>query len=87
MKWDTAGNQKLRTMVSSYYRGAHAVLIMFDNTNLNTFYSIKNWLKEIKQFAPEKCLKFLICNKIDLASTSDTTTYSSSWMIGEEVKS
>jgi GTPase SAR1 family protein len=73
-------------MVSSYYRGAHAVLIMFDNTNLNTFYSIKNWLKEIKQFAPDYSIKYLICNKIDLISSNDnTTTFSSFWTTNEEV--
>jgi GTPase SAR1 family protein len=74
-------------MVSSYYKGAHAVLIIFDNTNLNTFYSIKNWLKEIKQFAPESCHKYLVCNKVDLPSSGDnTTTFSSNWTLNEEVK-
>jgi GTPase SAR1 family protein len=74
-------------MVSSYYRGAHAVIIIFDNTNINTFYSIKNWLKEIKQFAPESCLKYLLCNKVDLTSSGDnTTTFSSYWTLNEEVK-
>jgi len=74
-------------MVSSYYKGAHAVLIIFDNTNLNTFYSIKNWLKEIKLFAPEFCLKYLVCNKVDLPCSGDnTTTFSSNWTLNEEVK-
>ena len=28
--WDTAGQERFRTMTSSYYRGAHGILIMFD---------------------------------------------------------
>jgi Ras-related protein Rab-1A len=35
--WDTAGQEKFRTITSSYYRGAHALMIVFDITDLQSF--------------------------------------------------
>ncbi len=35
--WDTAGQERFRTITSSYYRGAHAVLIVFDVTSESSF--------------------------------------------------
>jgi GTPase SAR1 family protein len=73
-------------MISTYYRGANAILIVYDYTNLNSFYSLKNWLREIKQFAPDNSVKYLVCNKIDKFSPDTTTNISSTWMISDEVK-
>jgi Ras-related protein Rab-1A len=72
-------------MVSSYYRGAQGILIIFDQSNINTFYSLKNWMKEIKQFGSENCIKYLVCNKIDKTSQDNTTANSSAWSLNEEV--
>jgi Ras-related protein Rab-1A len=35
--WDTAGQEKFRTITSSYYRGAHALMIVFDITDLQSY--------------------------------------------------
>ena len=72
-------------MISTYYRGVHALIIVYDYTNINSFYSLKNWLREIKQFAPDNCVKYLVCNKIDKFSPDTTTNASTNWMISEEV--
>jgi GTPase SAR1 family protein len=72
-------------MISTYYRGASAILLVYDYTNINSFYSLKTWIREVKQFAPEKCIKYLVCNKIDKISP-DTTAYSNTnWLINDEV--
>jgi Ras-related protein Rab-1B len=47
--WDTAGQERFRTITSSYYRGAHAVLIVFDVTSEASFASVKRWLQELDQ--------------------------------------
>jgi GTPase SAR1 family protein len=34
LKWDTAGQERFRSVFHAYYKGANAILIVFDKTNL-----------------------------------------------------
>lgn len=45
--WDTAGAERFRTITSSYYRGARAILLVYDVTNGNSFRSVKRWVDDI----------------------------------------
>ena len=63
--WDTAGQERFRTLVKSYYKGAHGVILIYDVTNKSSFDGIKNWLTQIKEEASSKIRISLIANKID----------------------
>jgi len=65
--WDTAGQERFRTITSSYYRGAHGIIIVYDVTDLDSFNNVKQWLKEIDRYASENVNKLLVGNKSDLA--------------------
>ena len=64
--WDTAGQERFRTIISSYYRGAHGILLIFDLTQSESFDSLKNWLIEIEKNSNQNVVKLLIGNKCDL---------------------
>lgn len=63
--WDTAGQERFRTIVSSYYRGAHGIMVVFDITNKESFENIPMWCEEIKKYAADSIKKILIGNKSD----------------------
>ncbi|CAL9763423.1 unnamed protein product [Musa acuminata subsp. burmannicoides] len=64
--WDTAGQERFRTITSSYYRGAHGIIIVYDITEMESFNNIKQWLSEIDRYASDSVCKLLVGNKCDL---------------------
>ena len=64
--WDTAGQERFRTIISSYYKGAHGILLVYDITLKESFESLNDWLNEIKKNTNKNIVKVLIGNKIDL---------------------
>ncbi|XP_058097650.1 ras-related protein RABD1 isoform X2 [Magnolia sinica] len=74
--WDTAGQERFRTITSSYYRGAHGIIIVYDVTEMESFNNVKQWLSEIDRYATDSVCKLLVGNKCDLVENKvvDTQT-------------
>ena len=72
--WDTAGQERFRTITSSYYRGAHGIIVVYDVTDLDSFNNVKQWLHEIDRYASENVNKLLVGNKCDLVEKRKITT-------------
>jgi Ras-related protein Rab-1A len=66
--WDTAGQERFRTITSSYYRGAHGIIVVYDVTDGESFSNVKQWLGEIDRYAAENVNKLLVGNKSDLVN-------------------
>ena len=64
--WDTAGQERFRTITSSYYRGAHGIIIVYDITDAESFDNVTNWLKEIERYASKNVDILVVGNKLDL---------------------
>ena len=64
--WDTAGQDKYRTIAKNYYKGSHGILLLYDITKITSFENIREWIRDIKEEVSEKAIIFLIGNKIDL---------------------
>jgi small GTP-binding protein len=65
--WDTAGQEKYRSLAPMYYRSASAALLIFDVTNKNSLENLKNWHQEICEKAPTGITVYVVGNKIDAA--------------------
>ena len=66
--YDTAGQERFRTISISYFRDSKGVLIMYDITNNESFQNLKGWLENIKNSLGDNdnYLMILLGNKLDL---------------------
>ena len=73
--WDTAGQERFRSIASSYYRGAHAIIIVYAIDDKASFQNVRMWLADIDYNTKPKdsakaaptIVKYLVGNKADLS--------------------
>ena len=63
--FDTAGEERFRSITSSYFHMAEYFLLIFDLTNRNSFDAIPEWIALLKEYV-EKPKFMIIGNKSDL---------------------
>ncbi|XP_050395769.1 uncharacterized protein LOC126814562 [Patella vulgata] len=66
--WDTAGQERFRSMAPMYYRKANAAMLLYDITCTDSFYDVKDWVKELKKNVDTPIVMCLLGNKSDLDS-------------------
>ncbi|GMI36874.1 hypothetical protein TrCOL_g7008 [Triparma columacea] len=79
--WDTAGQERFRTLTSAYYRGAQAVLLVYDVGRRETFDNLKLWSEEVDRYSSckEHIVKVLVGNKTDLGSSQVPEGMAEEW--------
>lgn len=63
--WDTAGQDRFRSIVRSYYRGAAGALLVYDITRRDSFEHVSQWLTEARANADPDLVITLVGNKCD----------------------
>jgi Ras-related protein Rab-8A len=64
--WDTAGEDRFRSITRNYYKGAKGILLIFDVTDKETFTHVRDWIERIHEESPEGITICLVGNKIDM---------------------
>eukprot|EP00727_Mastigamoeba_balamuthi_P011648 m51a1_g7105 putative ras-related protein ric1-like (214) ;mRNA; f:59420-60431 len=64
----TAGQEKFRSITSSYFRGADGAFVVADCTRDETFADVSKHFAEITRYAATDVAKMLVVNKVDLAA-------------------
>ena len=64
--WDTAGEERFRSLTHMYYRDAVAIVLAFSLTDARTFANLETWMDDIEDKAvTANSLKILIGTKCD----------------------
>jgi small GTP-binding protein len=71
--WDTAGQEKFRSLGPIYYRNSIAALAVYDCTARPTFEHLGSWIEEFMETAGHHAAIAIAGNKIDLADRVEVT--------------
>ncbi|KAK2072252.1 hypothetical protein P8C59_006620 [Phyllachora maydis] len=67
--FDTAGQERFRTLSTSFYRGAHGVILVYDISNRASFQSMERWFAEAEMNTVPGVVLYLVGAKLDKAGT------------------
>ena len=64
--YDTAGQEKFRSLIPMYTRDANIILLVYDISNRDSFTNLTHWLKDVTNVNMEEVILCIVANKIDL---------------------
>jgi Rab family protein len=64
--WDTAGQEKYKSITSHHYRKAVGALLVYDITRRITFDDCIKWYTELKNYTDKECIICIVGNKLDM---------------------
>lgn len=71
--WDTAGQEKFKSITRAYFKSSVCAFLVYDITNLESFLSVQNWINECRAQCPSTAILYLIGNKVDLENQRQVT--------------
>ena len=69
--WDTAGQEKFKTVGKSYFQRANGMIVVMSIDNRSSFDSIKMWINSVCEKSEKIIPIIIICNKIDLEDNKE----------------
>ena len=72
--YDTAGQEKFKSLIPVYIRDANIILVVYDITIKDSFTHTEHWVNQTKDLKREDAIFVLIGNKIDLEDRRTVST-------------
>ena len=72
--WDTSGQERFKSITSSFYRGANGVVLVFDLTDKESFERLDEWMREARMNAGEEVKLVVVGNKSDLTDLREVSS-------------
>ena len=72
--YDTAGQEKFRSLIPMYTRDANIILLVYDISNKDSFINLSQWLKDLTNVNMDEVIICIVGNKIDLFDKRAVTT-------------
>lgn len=67
--FDTAGQERFRTLSTSFYRGAHGVVLVYDISSRASFLTMERWFEEAETNTVDGVALYLVGAKLDKAES------------------
>ena len=73
--WDTAGQEKFKSLIPSYIKDSQAIVITYDITNPDSFESLDKWIEDARALRDiDQALVVIAGNKADLEDRREVST-------------
>ena len=69
--WDTAGQEKYKSITFHHYKKSVGGLIVYDITKRSSFDNVKNWYNDLISLGEKGCIIALVGNKLDLVERNE----------------
>jgi Ras-related protein Rab-6A len=71
--YDTAGQEKFRSLIPMYIRESNIILLVYDITRKESFDNIPRWFSDVLNIKSNEAIYVLVGNKIDLKDQRKVT--------------
>ena len=69
--WDTAGQEKYKSITFHHYKKSVGGLIVYDITKRSSFDNVKNWYNDLINLGEKGCIVALVGNKLDMVERNE----------------
>jgi small GTP-binding protein len=77
--WDTAGQEKFRSLAPIYYRSATAAIVVYDISSRATFDRLQQWIDAFTEIIPQQPIIMVVGNKKDLLERDVPLSEAEEW--------
>lgn len=79
--WDTAGQEKFKSLGPIYFRNSSGAIAVFDETNQESFRNLEEWIKSFTDVAKKNTVIAIAANKSDLPNKTVDFEEAKKWAL------